>query len=141
MLNYLTPTPGSNFFALLKQKNRITEDRWERYNGEFVCFKPQNMTKNDLIVGRTKLLNEIYEYDKLYKRLTGLWSDGVFVRDDRRKKSLLTRGRMLFSLDALFRINAERQFILKSLWKKNITSVGTVSLAVNFHNYAKNEPT
>ena len=139
MLNYLTPTPGSSFYGSLAKEDRILDSRWERYNGEFVCFKPSNMRPEELEKQRMKLLNDIYSYDSLYERLNSLWSKGVFVRDQRQGKKLFTRGRILFSLSAILRNGKERNFILKSLWNRKVTSVGAISLGVSFHEYAKRD--
>jgi len=139
MINCLTPTPGSQFFDNLMEKERILFLNWEKFNGENVCFNPSNMSVSELEKGRLEVLNKVYSYEAMYSRLNTLWEQGALLRGNNKR---LTKGRLLFSAKALTeKDGGRRKFILKSLWNKEITSIGSISLALSLCDYAKNGDT
>lgn len=136
MVNFLTPTPGSKLYERLESQDRLITKDWRKYNGESVCFQPKGMTAEKLEEGRAWLLNEIYSYGAMYKRLKSLWAKGCLLRRGKRRK-LFTRGRILLTINALLSADLKRSiFVLRSLWNRKVTSVGFVSIALACHDYA-----
>jgi len=136
MINILTPPPGTKLYSRLKAENRLITYEWHKYDGEHTSFKPNLMSQIQLQKKRLVLLKNIYSYRCLYNRLKNIWDIGVFVRDKKNRK-LFTKGRLLFTLRTIFDNKFNRKFfILKSLWNKNITSIMSVLLAINFREYA-----
>ena len=137
MINFVTPTPGSNLHKRLESQSRLFEEDWEKYNGEYVCFKPKKMTVEELEAGRSWLLNEVYSYRNIYKRLSALWKKEALIRKGSDRK-LFTKGRLFFIVNTLRSMDIKRLvFILKSLWNRRVTSIGAISLALSFHDYSE----
>jgi hypothetical protein len=111
---------------------------WQQFDGESVCFEPKQFTRDELQSGRNRVLEKIYGYDSLYRRLTNLWEKGVFVRGENENRTLFTKGRLLFTLKALSFSPKKNRFIVKSLWNNKVTSTSAINLALNFNNYARN---
>jgi radical SAM superfamily enzyme YgiQ (UPF0313 family) len=138
MLNILVPAPGTVIYKKFKEEGRILSYDWSKYNGDHVCFKPNLMTIQELQKGRDKLLKRIYSYKNMYKRFKNLWEIGVFIRDKDVKK-LFTKTRIFLTIKIILSspFNLRRNiFILKSLWNLKITSILSLILSLNFHDYS-----
>jgi len=136
MINILTPAPGTKLYSRLDKDNRLLTHEWYKYDGEHPCFKPRLISQIELQKKRTFLLKRIYSYENLYKRLKNVWAKGVFVRDNK-SRQLFTKGRILFTLKSIFDKKFDRKiFVLKSLWNKSRTSIMSILMAINFHEYA-----
>jgi radical SAM superfamily enzyme YgiQ (UPF0313 family) len=138
MVNIMTPIIGSKLFGKLKNENRILDTNWEKYNGEYVCFKPKSVTITSLKNGFKFVIIRIYTYKKLYKRLSSLWSKGILVRSRTSFLNSFSKSRILFTFTCLFNPDLNRTiFILRSLWNSNIASItGSILMALSFHDYA-----
>jgi radical SAM superfamily enzyme YgiQ (UPF0313 family) len=140
MINILVALPGTKLRSSLEDANRILTNDWQKYNAEFVTFKPKSLSTEELHEGREKILRDIYSYKNLYKRLKSLWSRNVFVRDKSNCSNLFTKGRILLSLKGFLSKDINKIFfILKSLWNKNVTSVSTILIALSYHDYSLRE--
>jgi len=140
MINILTPFPGTRLYQRLEDEGRILHKDWEKYNSNQVCIKPKLMSSETLQNGHNWVLRRIYSFDSLYERLRNLWKKRVLVRD--RSAKLFTKGRIFVTLRALLvaRSLKEIWFLLKSLWNSRKTSITSVLLALNFHDYAFSLP-
>lgn len=137
MINILTPFPGTKIRSHYFERSRIVNNDWEKYDVENVCFKPSKLNIADIANGRNWVIREINTYGSLHERLTSLWKKGVFVRNKESRAPLLTRGRILLTLNGLMNFDLERTyFLLRSLWNPKTTSITSVLLALNFHDYA-----
>ncbi|MDD5729667.1 MAG: radical SAM protein [Candidatus Omnitrophica bacterium] len=137
MLNIMTLLPGTRLFERLKNENRILNFKWWQSNADWACFKPKLMTKETLEAQHKKTLEKIYSYPAMYKRLSKLWNNGIFVRED--KTSRFTKTRIFFTFLSLVSLNLKKTaFLLRSLWYKKCTSIMWVMTAMNYHNYANN---
>jgi len=139
MINILTPSPGTSLYQTLEKEHRLILKEWWRFNGEYVCFKTK-MAKEYIYRNRDALLNSIYSYDNIFRRLYKLWDQGVLVRDKRIRK-LFTKGRIIFTLKIIFNITIPKKIkimILKSLWQHKEVSIMPVLFALNFYDYAYN---
>jgi len=137
MVNILTPMPGTLLYEKLKNEQRLTTMDWNKYIAEFVCFEPKLMQANALQEKRNELLREIYSYEVLYKRLNHLWSKGVFVRKQHTK--FISKQRILFTIKGILtsRLSLARLvFLFRCLWVCNNSSLVSVLLALDFHDYA-----
>jgi radical SAM superfamily enzyme YgiQ (UPF0313 family) len=134
MSNILTPLPGSKLFQRLEKENRIISKEWWEFNGDKVCFRPKLLSAKSLQKGQSFVLKEIYSYDKLYKRLQNLWEMGVFRVIGTQRK--LTKERILATFLNLFCLDFKRiGFSIKGLWFHKPTSIVSVLIALNLHDY------
>lgn len=134
MSNILTPLPGTRLFQRLEKENRIISREWWKFNGDWVCFRPKLMSAQSLKKGQIFVLKEIYSYDKLYKRLRNLWEVGVFKVIGKDRK--LTKERIYATFLNLFCLDFKRiVFSIRSLWYRKPTSIVSVLIALNFHDY------
>lgn len=65
----ITPFPGTPFYNELEKQNRITERNWALYDVEHVVYKPNNMSKQELIDGIKFAWKEVYSWKSIFKRL------------------------------------------------------------------------
>ena len=138
MLNILVPVPATLIYERFKRENRIINYDWSKYNGDHVCYQPKLLTIEKLQEERNNLLKRIYSYKNMYKRFKNLWEMGVFIRGKERKK-LFTKGRILSTLKIIFEnpFDLNRNlFVFKSLWNKRVTSIFSIILAINYHDYS-----
>ena len=137
MVNILTPMPGTVLYEKLKNEQRLTTMDWNQYSAEFVCFEPKLMQANVLQEKRNEMLREVYSYKELYKRLNHLWSNCVFVRN--KHTTFISKQRILFTIKTVLtsRLSLARLvFLFRCLWACNNSSLLSVLLALNFHDYA-----
>lgn len=135
-INVLTPLVGTRLFAEYEKSNRLLHRNWENYTVEKVCIRPNQMSVEELENGRQWLLYKISSYSSFYNRLRKVWRSGAFVRGRQNKHRLISKGRLLITLK-LAGTNLKRtSFVLKTLWSPKITSITSVLLALNFHDYA-----
>lgn len=135
MINIITPLPGSRLNKRLEEEGRILHKNWERYALESTSFIPRLMSDKTLTKNFKCLLYKVYSYKNLSKRLYYLWNHEIYVREN--CGTLLTKGRLFFSLRAVLNININRiKFILNSLWHPAVTSISSIVTALAFHDYA-----
>ena len=80
----LVPYPGTPVYQKLKKENRIIENDWAKFISPNVCFKPKNMTPEQLYKGVLWAQKEFYSYQNIFKislratRQLG-WAMGLFA--------------------------------------------------------------
>jgi len=137
MVNILTPVPGTALYKKFDSEERLMCDDWGKYDGESVCFRPKQLSVQELQAGRLMVLQSIYSYKSLYRRLRELWKCRVFVRNRYERTPLFSKSRVLFTIRSLFFPDVRRTwFILKSLWQPRATSIMAILIGLNFHDYA-----
>ena len=65
----ITPFPGTPFYNDLVKQNRIIEFDNAMYDVEHVCFKPKNMTVEELYSGIDWAWKETYKFSNIVERL------------------------------------------------------------------------
>lgn len=136
-INVLTPLVGTRLFDRYEKEGRILSKTWEDYTVERVCIRPNLISIDELARGRQQLLRELNSYKSLYARLRRSWKKGAFVRGNRSLLELFTKGRVLITMKNIANKSLKRTFfILRSLWNSDVTSITSVLLALNFHDYA-----
>ncbi len=139
MINIITPLPGSKFYERLKKEGRILDISWRSYGLESVCFIVNSISEVTVKTRFVQLLQQVYSYESLYKRLSYLWKHDIYVREGELVR-WFSKGRLFFSLKSLLNKDISRtRFILKSLWNLEITSLSSVATALAFHDYAYKE--
>jgi radical SAM superfamily enzyme YgiQ (UPF0313 family) len=74
----LTPYPGTPLFNKLVAENRILTYDWSQYNRKNVVFKPQNISKEDLLDGFNRLSNRFNALPKIITRDIRSMSLGIY---------------------------------------------------------------
>ena len=91
-LNILTPLPGTDIYDRMSRENRITHRNWSLYDVSHVCFKPKNMSEEDLSNGFRWAYQQVFKLDTVYERLMNLyrnWNSNRVRLDER--TSILVR--------------------------------------------------
>jgi radical SAM superfamily enzyme YgiQ (UPF0313 family) len=70
----LTPFPGTNLAARLKQEDRITTYDWNKYDITHAVYKPAKMTVDELEEGRLWIEEEFYSVRRTLARMFSLGS-------------------------------------------------------------------
>ena len=80
-MNILQPYPGSDLYNRLKASNRLLfGEQWEKYDRHKVCFKPNNMSIEELQEGYNWTVKKLFSYDSLFKRLNHSLEKGFYTR-------------------------------------------------------------
>jgi radical SAM superfamily enzyme YgiQ (UPF0313 family) len=58
----LTPLPGTDLYARLKDEGRLLHKQWSYYDGLHVVFSPKNMTALELQKGMIECFSDFYSY-------------------------------------------------------------------------------
>jgi radical SAM superfamily enzyme YgiQ (UPF0313 family) len=78
-INILQPYPGSKLYERLKSEGRLLYgEEWEKYDRYKVCFKPKQMTVEELQEGYNLVVKEVFSFDALYSRLNALMKLGFY---------------------------------------------------------------
>ena len=137
MFNILTPVPGTTFFERIKAENRLLTRDWYKFNGEFACIEPKLMSSNTLQQKRDEMLGKIYSYPILYKKLKYLWENDVLPREENSAFYIMLRILLTFKAILTSKFSLNRiTFVLRCLWNSNNSSLLSVLMALNFHDYA-----
>ncbi len=136
IINILTPFPGTRLAERMEKEGRVLKKNdWKYHSGDFVTFKPKNMTKEALEKKYIWLLRELYSYENMYKRLNFLWHNNVFV--EKKWYYLFRLDRILLTLYAFFKRDRKRmKFILMGLWHPKIPMIESVISSISFHDWA-----
>lgn len=137
MVNIVTPNPGTGLFEMLDAQRRITCREWQKYDGEHVCFTPSFTTEGQLLEDRSNLLRKLYNHDEVGKRMRGLWNS---IPSARRVRGAGFKERALASLSILLVTPRHWPFIIRGLWGRKRSPIGSVMMAVSFGEYAKKLP-
>lgn len=139
MVSVLTALPGSKLFQRMAKEDRVFSRAWQDYICDSPTYEPKNMSYNQLNDGHKYVLQQIYDYNNLFKRLQQLWGKGIFVSNRRDKRFSKTRvmATLYCGLMALLKGDIKQfQFLIRALWHRQCTSVLWTLGAVSFHQYA-----
>ena len=70
-LNVLTPYPGTKTFDDMKSSGRLLTENWDYYDHNTVVFRPQNMSMEELQLGKIHTRRTFYRRRNIFKRLWG----------------------------------------------------------------------
>jgi len=73
VFHVLTPFPGTGVFKRLEKEERIISNNWNLYDATHVCFKPKQMSIDELENGYRWVYQQVYSYESIFKRLRGVW--------------------------------------------------------------------
>lgn len=80
-INILQPYPGSDLYNRLKEGNRLLfGEQWEKYDRQKVCFKPNNMSIEQLQEGYNWTVKKLFSYDSIFDRLNWLLKSGFYTQ-------------------------------------------------------------
>ena len=139
MANILVPLPGTVLREKKLMEGKVINFDWSQYNGDYVCCASSLFSPVELQRHRDELLSKIYDYDNIYQRLKANWQHGVLCQKGNYRK-LFSKNRLLFTLFNLIYKPFDLKknvFLLKSIWNANVPYIATITLAINFHNYAQ----
>lgn len=69
----LTPMPGTALHDEYKEKDRLDHYNWAEYDTRHVVYKPQHMSRQELMDGYIWLYEEAYTSDRALDRLERFW--------------------------------------------------------------------
>jgi radical SAM superfamily enzyme YgiQ (UPF0313 family) len=79
----LTPLPGSDFYADIKDSGRIFSNDWNSFDAHHVCFKPKNITVHQLqfmqIEAHTRFYSPWNVIKKLFRNNMAAFIIGVYA--------------------------------------------------------------
>jgi len=141
LINILVPPPGTRLFQKLEKEGRILHKNWDKYTGEYVCFEPSRMSKETLQKGYCWVLNQIYNYDILYKRIKNWWRRISFHKKRKVffKNGFYLLSKFLFSIKVIFYCKKDKErvkYVLKTLWSEKSLPISIVLLSLQFHDYS-----
>src|SRR3989338_5421905 len=136
LIGILVPFTGTRLFERFKSENRLLHENWNLYNGETVCFKPKLMTAKTLQEGHRWVLEKLYSYEALSKRLDSLWKKGVLTKQGGIINKYLDLTKVFFalkgSISSIRDINIIN-FLLKSLYNPHNPRFFSILSAIDFH--------
>ena len=141
LINILTPFPGTKLFKRLEQEGRILHKDWSKYDAKNVVFKPSLITKEELLEGHKKVIQAVYSFDAIYRKLKYYW-DIDFWKHSNEIDPLKFKYRFLFALRLLtliFSLNFRRTgFIFKILPKvfNKRVRISTILTLMAYNDYA-----
>ena len=136
LVGILVPFPGTRLFDRLKKENRLLHEDWTKYNGETVCFKPKLMSTKTLQDGHKWVLEKLYSYESLSKRLDNLWKKGVLTKEGNIVNKYLDLTKTFFAIKgsiASIRDVNRINFLLKSLYNPHNPRFFSILSAIDFH--------
>ncbi len=69
LFNILSPFPGTRLYDRMMEENRLTDFDFAKLNGYSVCFKPLNMTPQELEQGFRWAIAETYSHENILGRI------------------------------------------------------------------------
>jgi radical SAM superfamily enzyme YgiQ (UPF0313 family) len=64
----LTPMPGTRLFDDMKERNRIEDFNWSRYDANHVVINPARMSKKELMEGYIRSYRTFYSIHSIFRR-------------------------------------------------------------------------
>ena len=138
-IQILVPFPGTPLHRRLQSEGRLIPAAWDQFDGWSACFRPKNMSTETLEEGYRHVLQEIYSYESLSKRLNHLWENGLLVIDNpgpsasERKSELLRKA----GNSRYFTSHPESlRFLSSSLMNEHNPRFFSILSAIDFHQLA-----
>ncbi len=136
-ITILTPFPGTKLYERMEQEGRILHKDWSKYTTSTVCFQPALMSPEFLQNGYEWVLQQLFAYPNIYKRLCALWAQNVRTKQKFGLFSPFTGVKLILSLKSLAsRDVKEIKFVLKSLWQSDGADFPAVLWALGLHDFA-----
>ena len=148
LVNILTPFPGTELFCRLEKEGRILHKNWNKYDTQNVVFSPAHQTPEELVSGFRRIVQEVYSFDSIWKKLNYYW-DIDFWKRSNELDPVKFKYRVLFALrlgTMIFSRNIERsRFIMKLLprifnKRVRISTVLTLMAYNDFAAHLENTP-
>ena len=70
----LTPYPGTRLHERLERENRILSRDWSTYDANHVVYQPKSFSPEKLLENYQRVLQEVYSWPSVFKRLWGTTS-------------------------------------------------------------------
>ncbi len=140
VFSILMPFPGTRLFQRLEKEGRIIHRDWRKYTSEYVTFLPKHTSPQVLQQGFYRILQEVYSYESIYNRLSGLWKKGLFAGqriNNLRNFGLLTITVLSLLLSGKFK---HISFLLKCLTKVGRSFLPLVIVNIALHDYSVEVP-
>jgi radical SAM superfamily enzyme YgiQ (UPF0313 family) len=74
VVNILTPFPGTPLYSRLVNEDRLLKRPWTDFDCCHVCFKPKNMSPDELQEGYYWAFRELFKLNAVWDRLMSLYS-------------------------------------------------------------------
>jgi len=142
VFNVLTPAPGTRLYSRLEKEGRLLHQRWIEYNGTTVCYKPKNMSGDELHQGFLWIVRYQYSLERILERIETLWDQGIIKveRIPALTKLVLT---IVFALQ-LFKEKGDMARLLKKvihmIWTKKGINIEVLLLNLSYFDFARNLP-
>lgn len=120
LINILTPFPGTELFNRLEEEGRILHKDWNKYDTKNVVFSPRYQTINELAAGYRKIVQEVYSFGSIWKKLNYYWDTDFWKRSNELDPVKFIY-RIFFALRLgimLFSRNIERSWFIVKLLPK-----------------------
>jgi radical SAM superfamily enzyme YgiQ (UPF0313 family) len=142
LINILTPFPGTKLFNRFEKEGRVLTKDWQLYDTKHVVFQPENITIEQLSEGYKKIVQSVYSFDAILRKLKHYW-DIDFWKRQNREDPVKFKYRFLFAIrlmTLLFSTNFKRsEFIIKILpyvfYKK--VRVSTILAMMGYNDFAE----
>jgi radical SAM superfamily enzyme YgiQ (UPF0313 family) len=138
LFNLLSPMPGTRLHRRLEQEGRLLPMRWDDLNGYSVCFRPKQMSAEDLLRGFHWSIARCYSRDAILQRMARAYDSGALSRGGEHLPRLALT--LLLLLDAAGQDRSMRGFILRllrELWLKRDAKVNAVLMFLDRFDFAR----
>ena len=142
LINVLTPFPGTQLFTRLEKEGRILSKDWQLYDTKHVVFQPENLSTEQLSEGYKKVVQSVYSYDAILKKLKHYWRIDFWKRQNK-EDPVQFKYRLLFAIrlmSLLISKNVRRSvFIIKILpyvFSKKVR-VSTILALMGYNDFAE----
>ncbi len=82
LINMLTPFPGTTLFERFEKEGRILHKDWSKYDAKHVVFSPNGMSPEELFAGYRRIVQTIYSFDSIWKKLNHYWDIDFWKRSN-----------------------------------------------------------
>jgi len=118
VINILTPFPGTQLFTRFEKEGRLLTKDWQLYDTKHVVFQPETLSTEQLSEGYKKIVQSVYSYDAVLKKLKHYWRIDFWKRQNS-EDPVKFKYRLLFAMrlmSLLISTNVKRSvFIMKIL--------------------------
>lgn len=138
LINIVVPPPGTKLFQRLEEEGRIIHRNWGKYTGEFVTFMPKKISPQLLQKSFYRILEEIYSYENIYKRLNKLWNRGLLISKRKLSRYKFHRLKLIVTTIFLFLIQGKFNnllFFLKCIFNSKNPLLTPIFLSISLHDY------
>jgi radical SAM superfamily enzyme YgiQ (UPF0313 family) len=141
LINVLTPLPGTKLFDRFEREGRLLHKDWDKYDGVTVVFKPKLMIPEELEEGHSKIIQKVYSFDSIYRKLKHYW-DIDFWKHSNEVDPIKFKLRLLFALRLVSLLAsgniARSKFILKILPKvfQKRVRISTILTLMAYNDFA-----